>query len=297
MGSGPLDPVSIDAAGTRTVRAERVSIGPAFFETIDVAMRAGRAFTAADTPATRTAIVNELTAAKLFPGQSAVGRQIWLRGTAYEVVGVVTQYFNAAIQPTDWDPKVYLPLAAQSDAKQLTFIVRAAANPAAITRTLRQVAQNAASGNLVANLYTLDEVVAIGGQEILGGTAPLVPLIATGLLLTAAGIYGVLAFAIARRSKELALRVAIGASRRDIGRLVTAHSLRLVAAGTIVGIAATFALSRIVRASGGGGSFLDPDWPAFVVPGLIIAAIGLIATWVPSRRALRINPAVLLRST
>ena len=150
---------------------------------------------------------------------------------------------------------------------------------------------------MVANLYTLDEVVAIGGQEILVGTAPLVPLIATGMLLTAAGIYGVLAFAIARRSKELALRVAIGASRRDIVRLVTAHSLRLVAAGAIIGVGATFALGRIVRASGGGGSFLDPRWPAFLVPVLIIAAIGLIATWLPSWRALKINPAVLLRST
>ena len=80
-------------------------------------------------------------------------------------------------------------------------------------------------------------------------------------------------------------------------RLVTAHSLRLVAAGAIIGVGATFALGRIVRASGGGGSFLDPRWPSFVVPVLIIAAIGLFATWVPSRRALRINPAILLRST
>jgi ABC-type antimicrobial peptide transport system permease subunit len=79
--------------------------------------------------------------------------------------------------------------------------------------------------------------------------------------------------------------------------LVTGHALRLVAAGTMIGIGATFALGRIVRASGGGGSFLDPRWPAFVVPVLIIAVIGLLATWVPSRRALRINPAVLLRST
>ena len=80
-------------------------------------------------------------------------------------------------------------------------------------------------------------------------------------------------------------------------RLVTGHALRLVAAGTIIGIGTTFALGRIVRASGGGGSFLDPRWPSFVVPVLIIAVIGLFATWVPSRRALRINPAILLRST
>jgi predicted permease len=298
MGFGPLDPVATDAAGTLSVRAERISIDPAFFVTLDVAMRAGRAFTTSDTPSTHTAIVNEAVAARLFPTRGAVGQQIWVRGTAYDVIGVVAQYVNVALQPTDWDPKVYLPLEApHTDVTQMTFMVRAVGSPSAMTRALRQTARGAAAGNVVASLYTLDEVVATGSQEILFGTAPLAPLIATGLLLTAAGIYGVLAFAIARRSKELALRVAIGASGRDIVRLVTAHSLRLVVAGTIVGIGATFALSRIVRASGGGGSFLDPDWPAFIVPALIIAAIALIATWVPSRRALRINPAILLRAT
>ena len=101
---------------------------------------------------------------------------------------------------------------------------------------------------------------------MLVGTAPLLPLIATGMLLTAAGIYGVLAFAITRRSKELAVRVAIGATGRDIVRLVTAHSLRLVVLGTCFGIGATFALTRVARAAGGGGSVFDPGWAAFVVP-------------------------------
>ncbi len=132
---------------------------------------------------------------------------------------------------------------------------------------------------------------------MLTGTAPLVPLIATGMLLTAAGIYGVLAFAITRRSKELAVRVAIGASGRDVVRLVTAHSLRLIALGTFLGAGATFALTRVVHAAGGGGSMFDPRWPAFVVPVLIIVVIGALATWIPSRRALKINPAVLLRTT
>ena len=100
MGFGPLDPVSTDAAGTRSVRAERVSIDPAFFVTIDVAMRAGRAFTTSDTPSTHTAIVNEAVAARLFPNRGAVGQQIWVRGAAYDVIGVVAQYVNVALQPT-----------------------------------------------------------------------------------------------------------------------------------------------------------------------------------------------------
>src|SRR5438093_8121254 len=100
-----------------------------------------------------------------------------------------------------------------------------------------------------------------------------------------------------RRSKELAVRVAIGATGRDLVRLVTAHSLRLVALGTFCGVGATFALTRVARAAGGSGNVFDPDWPAFAVPVAIILVIGALATWLPSRRALTINPAILLRTT
>ena len=146
-------------------------------------------------------------------------------------------------------------------------------------------------------MFTFDEITEVAGQEMLVGTAPLVPLIAIGMMLTMAGVYGVLAFAITRRSRELAVRVAIGATAGDLVRLVTAHSARLLATGTVAGIGLTFALSRIVRANGGVGSIYDPPWPAFVVPVLIVAAIGILATWIPSRRALTINPSTLLRST
>jgi ABC-type antimicrobial peptide transport system permease subunit len=93
------------------------------------------------------------------------------------------------------------------------------------------------------------------------------------------------------------VRVAIGATGRDLVRLVTAHSARLILIGTACGIGLTFALSRIVRASGGAGGVYDPDWPSFVAPVLVIAAIGAAATWIPSRRAMRVDPAAVLRST
>jgi putative ABC transport system permease protein len=178
----------------------------------------------------------------------------------------------------------------------MEFLIRVAGDPAAVLGALRRTMLDAAPGNAVAGAATLDQVIAVGGQEILAGTAPLAPLVATGMLLTAAGIYGVLAFAIARRSKELAVRVAIGATSRDVVRLVTAHSLRLLALGTLIGVGATFGLTRAARASGGAGSMFDPAWPAFLVPVVLILAIGALATWIPSRRALRIDPAVLLRT-
>ena len=116
------------------------------------------------------------------------------------------------------------------------------------------------------------------------------------MLLTSSGIYGVLAFAIARRSRELAIRVAIGAARGNQIRLVMAHSLRLVVIGSTCGIALTFGLSRVVRAAGGAGSLYDPPWPAFVLPVLVVVIVAALATWIPTRRALRINPALLLKA-
>ena len=93
------------------------------------------------------------------------------------------------------------------------------------------------------------------------------------------------------------MRVAIGATGRDLIRLVIAHSVRLLLAGTACGIGLTFVLSRLARSGGGDGSIYDPDWPAFVVPVLIVFVIGALATLMPSRRATKIDPAVLLRTT
>ena len=190
-----------------------------------------------------------------------------------------------------------MPLALDGAAKRIPILVRASADPAPLVEAVRQGVRDASAGNTVVSIYTYDQITQVMGEELLVGTAPLVPLIVIGMLLTTAGIYGVLAFAIARRSRELAVRVAIGATGRDLVRLVTAHSLRLVTSGIALGIAVTVGLSRIVRATGGAGGVYDPSWPAFAVPILIVAVIGALATFIPSRRATRINPAVLLRAT
>jgi putative ABC transport system permease protein len=294
--AGAQRPVASDAAGSNAIAVEGATVSPAFFSALDVPLRAGRAFTSEDSGVSRTAIVNEALAHRLFPGSDAVGRQVWIAQTAYDIVGIASNYASHPFQPRDAAGKIFLPLAGDSsDLKRMRVLVRAAGDPASLRQSIRRELRDAAAGNVVTGSFTYDEITTVMGQEMLVGTAPLVPLIAIGMLLTTAGIYGVLAFAITRRSRELAVRVAIGASAGDLVRLVTAHSLRLVLIGTCAGIGLTFALSRIVRASGGAGSIYDPAWPAFVVPVLIVAAIGTLATWIPSRRAMKINPAVLLR--
>ena len=143
----------------------------------------------------------------------------------------------------------------------------------------------------------MSEVIEVGAREIVVFAVALTPLLAIGMFLTATGIFGVLAFAIARRAKELALRIALGASRAEVGRTVLVRTLGLLTTGSALGVAVTFALSRMVRAAGGGGSPFDtPGWQAFAVPVLIVMAVGVLASWIPLARALRIDPALLLKT-
>ena len=294
---GPTERVALDAAGSNAVVAERAAVSLGFFSALDVPIKAGRAFTTQDSAATRGAIVNDTLARQVFSGRNAIGGQVWIGQTSYDVIGVVADYSTHPFETRNYAPKIFTPLPTDSkEVKRQVFLIRASGDPAPLVQTVRREVRDAASGNVVSSAFTFDQIVAVMGQEMLVGTAPLVPLIAIGMLLTTAGIYGVLAFAITRRSKELAVRIAIGASARDLIRLVSAHSFRLVAIGTVLGIAAMFGLTQIVRAVGGAGSPFDPTFRAFAIPVLMVVAIAALATWIPSRRALKINPAMLLRT-
>src|SRR5688572_11324488 len=276
------------------------AVGPAYFSTLGVAMRAGRMFSEADTASSEhVAIVNEVLAGQLWPGaaaapQSALGRQVWIEGAPAMVVGVVGAYSMTAIQPPR--AAVFTPFAQlPSPPDHAIFMIRAAADPTPLTQTIRRELAEMGGGITVMGVSTIDQIKQIIGQEIIVGTFPLFPLIATGMLLTAAGIYGVLAFAVSRRATELAVRIAVGATGTDLLRLVAAHSLRMLGVGTAIGIALTYAFTRV--AQGRGGVFDSPGWQAFVVPMILILVIGTMATLIPMRRALRINPSSLLRTT
>jgi predicted permease len=294
---GPRPSVAADAAGSGAVAAEQATISAGFFSTLGVPMRAGRQFSREDSALSRRAIVNEALAKRVFQGRRALDSQIWIGQTPFDIVGVVADYSTNPMRVAADEPKVFLPLGPDAAGPgQLLFLIRADGDPSALVQAVRREVRGVTAGTVVTSAWTVDQIVNVMGQEILAGVAPLVPLAAIGMTLTMAGIYGVLAFAIARRTRELALRVAVGASGTDLVRLVATQTLRLVTVGCGIGIALTYALARVVRAGGGAGSVFDPPAYAFVVPVLVILVIGLLATWIPSRRAATIDPAVLLRT-
>jgi putative ABC transport system permease protein len=297
-GAGARQPVSAQSTAAGAMNAERIAIGPGFFSTLGVQMQAGRSFTGADRPAVRTVVINQTLAGRLFGAQSPIGRQVWLDRSPYDVIGVVRDYMSHPIERRNTAPQIFVVLPDDArDARVLRFLVRTTGDPAAVVQPVRRSLRDALPGLTVSNTFTLDQIRTVMGQEAIVGTAPLFPLIVIGMLLMSSGLYGVLAFAVSRRTRELAVRMAIGADWATQVRLVMTQSLRLVMVGSALGIALTFGLSRVVRATGGEGSLYDPDWPAFVLPVLVVFVVAMLATWVPARRALRVDPARLLRST
>jgi len=297
---GPPRRVSSDPATAVPLTARGGATGPQYFSTLNVRIRAGRPFSNADTAGSEpVAVVNDVLAGQLWPAAVrepgvAIGQQLFVEGRSHLVVGVVAGYSMTAIQPPR--PAVFTPFTQlQPPPARAEIMIRASGDAAAITDTVRREIVAMRGRATVSGVTTVEQIKTIIGQEILVGTFPLFPLIATGMLLTAAGIYGVLAFAVSRRATELAVRVAVGARGTDLLRLVAAHSLRMLGLGTAIGIALTYALTRV--AQGRGGVFDSPGWQAFVVPVALIFAIGTIATLLPMRRALKINPSNLLRTT
>jgi len=286
--------VALDGGGSHSMMADEAIVSSGFWMVLGIPIRAGRGFSAEeDRPnAAPVVVVNEALAERMWPGRNPIGMRLWTEGRSYDVVGVVANYKNMPL--TLPAPGFYLPIsAAPSPPTRMTFYVRASGTPGDLLQPVRAEVRRAGVDQVVSGLFTLQSVVDVIGLEILTAVYPMTPLIATGLLLSAAGIYGVLAFAVTRRSRELAIRLAVGATGKHLVSMVAALSLRLVGLGIVLGIGATFALSRFAR--GQGGVFDSPSFAVFVIPTIIVVAVGCLATLLPTRRALSVNPASLLR--
>jgi len=296
VAAGAREQVSSAASAAPVIAVERAAIRGPFFTALGVPIVGGRTFTSGETAETRTVVVNETLARRLFPNGAAVGATVWLSSVPHDVVGVVRDYASNPFRVAADEPRVFVPWQPAPAERQIRLVVRTAGDPAPIALALRREINRAVPAGVVSSAVTFDEVIRIGRREILAGTAPLVLLVSIGTVLTLAGIYGVLAFAVARRARELAVRVAIGASPRTLVWVVARRTSRLLGAGAGIGIALTYGLARMVRAGGGAGSLYDPPLAAFVIPVGAIVLVGLAATWLPARRAASIDPAALLRS-
>jgi predicted permease len=271
---------------------------PGYFEALRIPLRRGRVFTPRDAASARpVAVVDEELAARYWPNQNPVGKRVNLGAPEgqppawIEVVGVVG---HAKQEGLDAEARVqlYLPYA-QSPGAQLALAVRTTGNPERLLPALRAAVREVDRDLPLADVRTLEARVdaSVGPRRLsallLGGFATL------ALVMACLGLYGVMAYAVAQRTREMGVRLALGAARGNVLGLVLRQGLTLALAGGAVGLAGALALSRLLQSQLYEVRAADPATLAGVV--LLLGAVAFVAALVPARRATRVDPAVALR--
>ena len=274
----PLADVRIVAAG--------------YFETMKIALLAGRFLDERDgDDAPRTSVINETMARRYFPGESPLGRVIQNPHGKSAVVGVVADVRNQGLAS---EPKkqVYLPMR-QSPTPGMALVARTERDPMALADTLQRAIWSVDPQQPIYNLSTMDQMLARAVFLPRLSTTLLALFALAALLLAALGIYGVLSYSVTQRTREIGLRMALGATAGRTVGLVVRNSLLLVAVGVGVGLVAAALLARsMTGVLYGIGPF---DLPAFTIASLVLVTAGLSASLLPARRATRVDPMVALR--
>jgi predicted permease len=267
-----------------------------FFETVGIPILRGRGFLEADRQGSRpVAVINEETAARIWPGEDAVGRQFQFFGApdSIEVVGVArnSKYgFLGEKAPM----YLYLPIA-QSYASEATLHVRTTGDPASLTGPVRRVAQSLDPRLPLADLRTGSRVLDDALWAPRTAARLLTAFGVLALALAAIGIYGVMSYLVRQGRREIAVRIALGAQRRDVLGQLVRRGMATVAVGVAAGLLAAWALARLAGALLYGTAPTDPK--AWGMAALLLVAVALAATWLPARRAAAIDPILVLRET
>jgi ABC-type antimicrobial peptide transport system permease subunit len=237
------------------------------------------------------ALVNSALVQRYLPGEDVVGKQIQLFGEMTTVVGVVGDVKDtpAAVQAV---PAYYFPLAQQGFG-DLVLAVRTGNDPGAVVDAVRREVAALDKDLPLTEVQTLDQIAAsaVAGPRL---TLLLVAVFGTlAIVLAAVGIYGVMAYAVNQRLQEIGVRMALGAQKGDVLRMVLAQGFRLTLAGLVVGLAVAFPLTRLLGSLLYGVSATDPV--TFGIVTVLAMAAGLAACYIPARRAIGVNPSIALR--
>lgn len=258
-----------------------------FFRAMNVPLRAGRLFSAADGPQSPpVVIVSEAVEARFFPGESAVGRKVRLESTEAEIVGVVGNIRRAALTDAP-HADMYFPQE-RAPGTSTTLFLRTSGEPSAIVPALREALRRVEPGMVLRGIRSMDDVARESIQVTRLALWLLALFAVTAVTLAAVGIYGVTAYTVRQRAREIGTRMALGATRGDILRLVLSQGSRIALLGTSAGLAASLLAGRAL------GSLLFSTTSSD--PATLAAAAGLLLTtalaacYIPARRATRVDP-------
>jgi putative ABC transport system permease protein len=293
------DDFDVEGQPRPNLMAGTPKIAPGYFRTMGIPLVAGRDFTAQDAAgAPKVAILSQRVVRECFPGGpgEALGRRVRpeMGGEWLTVVGVVADVHQMGLD-RGLQPMIYTPFQ-QDRSGFLRFVafVARTATPASVVEGIRAEIRGAAPDLPIASTLTMDEAVAASVAPPRFRMVLLVLFAVAATLIATCGLYGLMAYAVTQRRREIGVRMALGADRRDVLRLVLTRALRIVVAGLAVGLAGAAGLTRVLQRFLFGVTPTDPV--AFTLVTLLLVVVGLVAAWLPARRATRIDPCAALRA-
>ena len=286
-------------ASASTVQdAEVLVTGPEYFRTLRIPLRSGRIFSAQDDArATRVVVINSAMARRYWPGGEPIGARVTLGDPADSsswrtVVGVVGDVRQNALNDDPY-PQLFLPLA-QTPQRAMLLLARTTGNPSALSGPIRHAVTALDPDLPVSDIRTLDERLdqSIAQPRVSMMLLAIFALMA--LVLAAVGIYGVLSYTVTQRTRELGIRMALGAESNSVMRLVVGQAMVPALIGVGLGLAGAWGATRLMSSLLFGVSATDPV--TFIVVALFLLAVALLSSWVPARRATRVDPLIALRA-
>ena len=287
----------VEVAGYTPARNENMSfpltwVTPGYFEAMGITMKEGRGFTDQDdSTSVRVMVVNEQMAKKYWAGASPIGRTVKYGGKEHTVVGVVPtgKYRRLGEPPT---PFYYLAQA-QHWNRGMSIVIRTTGDPQAVAPALRSAVTAFDETLPVSDIRTMTRHLGIALMPARLAGAALGVFGLLGLVLASIGMYGVMAYTVSQRRREIGIRMAIGAAGRDVVGMIMRQGLTLVIIGAAIGIAGALGASRLLRGILYSPSVIDPL--TFAGVPLLLTAVAALASWMPARRASGVDPLEALR--
>jgi predicted permease len=292
--NGFLPPGMTLKAGEQAPAATFLHVSDGYFHAVGATLVEGREFTPDDRKgAPFVVVVNQTVAKKFFPDGSPIGRTITLgANTPAQVIGVVADIRQVAIdEPAQ--PTIYIHNL-QNTRVKTTLVIRTRGEPLALARSVREAIWSVDKDQAITSVFTFDDLMseAVARPRLI--TVLLGLFGGLGLVLGAVGIYGVLAYLVSQRQREIGVRIALGARPGDVSRMIVRRGLALAGGGVAVGLVGAFALTGAMRGILYGIAPSDPV--TFVGVAVVLLAVAALASWLPARRAAGIDPVAALRA-
>jgi predicted permease len=271
-------------------------VSPGYFRTMGIPLLQGREFSASDVEdAPGVVIINNYLAQRYFPDQNPLGKRVdmgFRSGTLLQIIGVVADERHDTLQ-ADLHPAMYLPYAQADKPLPLILLLRSSSGPAQVVSAVRKQVLELDAQLPVYDVKTMEQVLSTAVARPRFMTSQLTVFAAVAMLLAAVGIYGVMANSVSQRTREVGIRMALGAQTKDVLILVVRNGMLLSLTGVAVGLVGSYALTRLM--SGLLFGVTPTDAATFIAVSVSLIMVGLLASYIPARKATKVDPLVALR--